>query len=102
MARKIELSFYDKKYVIEFNRNSVKYVLQHTKGDGIEQAIVLIKGGLLMHHENDMPTDDDVLGWVLALGDDIGEFAKTLQEMVADVMKTFENDRKNLKWGKVA
>lgn len=101
MGRKINLDFYDKKYTIEYNRYSVKNVLENGSDKPIDQAINLIKSGLIMHHKDDMPTDDMVFGWVLAMGKDMEEFAKALQEMVQDVLKTFEEDRKNLKWAKV-
>lgn len=102
MVRKqIELSFYDKKYIIEYNRASVKAVVKNENQDTIDQVVNLIKCGLIMHHEKEMPTDDEIFGWVLALGDDIKAFAEALQELVQDVLETFKNDRKNLKWGKV-
>ena len=102
MARKqIELKFYDKTFTIEYNRSSVKDVLKHQEEDEMDKIVHLIKSGLIMHHENELPSDDEVFGWVMAMGDDIGEFANALQEMVQDVLDTFKNDRKNLKWAKV-
>ena len=102
MGRKqIELSFYDKNYIIEYNRASVLMVVTNKSENPLDQVVFLIKGGLIMHHEKDMPTDDDIKGWVLALGDDLKEFAEALHELVQDVLSTFDNDRKNLKWGKV-
>lgn len=101
MAR-IELTFYDKSYIIEYNRASVKeFLMLKNKGDEIEQVVALIRCGLVMHHEKDMPTNNDILGWVLALGEDVKDFANALQGMVQDVLTTLETDRKNLKWGKV-
>ena len=101
MARTIKVSFYDKDYTIEFDRSSVRYVLEHTKEDGMQQAIVLIKGGLLKHHKNELPSDDDIFGWIMAMGKEMTEFASALQEMVQEVLKAFEDDRKNFKWAKV-
>lgn len=101
MGRKIELEFYDNKYVIEYNRSSVKEVLNSKTDDELQNAIVLIKSGLIMHHKDNLPTDDEIFGWVMALGEDVGEFAKALEEMVQGVLNTFKEDRKNLKWGKV-
>ena len=101
MASKIELSFYDKKYTIEYNRASVKDFLKHKDDDEIDQIVALIKSGLTMHHSNDMPTDDEIFGWAMALGDDASEFAEALQSMVQEVLSTFDKDRKNLKWAKV-
>lgn len=101
MAR-IELSFYDRDYIIEYNRASVKEFLKHKDdGDDIDQVVALIKSGLLAHHADDMPTDDEVFGWVMALGEDMKDFAEALKGMVQDVLNAFQADRKNLKWGKV-
>lgn len=101
MGRKIELEFYDKKYVIEYNRSSVREVLNNKSDDDLENAIILIKSGLVMHHKDELPSDEDIFAWVMALGDDISEFANALREMVQGVLDTFKEDRKNLKWGKV-
>ena len=101
MARRIELSFYDKKYIIEYNRASVREVLKNDKGDEIDQIVALLKAGLTMHHKEELPSDDEIFGWVLALGEDTKQFAEALQEMVQDVLDTFKDDRKNLKWAKV-
>lgn len=101
MARKIELEFYDKKYTIEYNRASVKEIFAKKSEDDIEQVVALIKGGLILHHKDDMPSDDDIIGWVIALGKDLEPFATALKEMVQEVINTFESDRKNLKWRKV-
>ena len=102
MVRKqIELSFYDKTYIIEYNRASVRAVVKEEKQDTIDQVVNLIKCGLIMHHEHELPSDDEIFGWVMALGDDIKEFAEALQELVQAVLDTFKNDRKNLKWGKI-
>ena len=100
MARKIELEFYDKTYTIEYNRASVKEIILNNKQDTIEQVVVLIKSGLVIHHKDNMPTDEEIFGWVVALGEDVKEFATALQEMVQEVLDTFESDRKNLKWRK--
>lgn len=101
MAR-IELSFYDKKYTIEYNRASVKEFMKiNGMKDDVERSIALIKCGLIMHHENDMPSDDEIIGWVFAMGEDLKEFADVLLEMLQGVINTIKSDRKNLKWGKV-
>lgn len=101
MAR-IELSFYDKNYVIEFNRASVKGFLKiRDNGNELDQVVALIKSGLIMHHENDMPSDDEIFGWVMAMGEEVKDFAEALQGMVQEVLDAFKEDRKNLKWGKV-
>lgn len=100
MARKIELEFYDKKYTIEYNRASVKEVLLANDKDQLGQVVALIKAGLLIHHKDEMPTDDEIFGWVMAMGEEVKQFAEALQEMIQEVVSTFENDRKNLKWRK--
>lgn len=102
MARtNIKLEFEDKTYIIEFNRSSVRDFLKIKEADPIDQAIHMIKVGLKMHHANEMPDDDQIFGWVMAMGDDMKEFGETLQTMVQEVLETFKQDRKNLKWGKV-
>lgn len=101
MGRKvINLSFYDKEYTIEYNRASVLKVISNESKEPLDQVVNLIKCGLIKHHEKEMPSDDEIKGWLLALGDDMQEFANALQEMVQEVLNTFKEDRKNLKWGK--
>ena len=95
MARKIELEFYDKKYIIEYNRKAVADVVRFKGKDDIDVVVNLIKCGLSKNHEKDMPSDDEIIGWVMALGDDLTAFAEALKELVQDVLNTFENDRKN-------
>ena len=102
MARtNIKLEFEDKVYIIEFNRSRVRDFLKIKEADPIDQAIAMIKVGLKLHHADEMPSDDQVFGWVMAMGDDMNTFAQTLQTMVQEVLETFKQDRKNLKWGKV-
>ena len=102
MAR-IELSFNDKNYTIEYDRASIREFLKSKEGkDEIEQVICLVKCGLLKHHKEDMPSEDDIFGWVMAMGENVESFADTLHEMVQGVLDTFKNDAKNLKWEKVA
>lgn len=101
MGRKqINLEFYDKKYIIEYNRSSVLEVVGIKEENDLDKIVGLVKAGLKMHHENDMPSNDEVKGWLIALGDNVKDFAEALQEMVQDVLETFKSDRKNLKWGK--
>jgi len=103
MARKqITLSFYDKTYTIEFDRASVKEFLKvQDVGDDVDKVVALIKSGLVKHHKNELPTDEQIFGWVMAMGNDINEFAEALHGMVQDVLLALEQDRKNLKWAKV-
>ena len=104
MAR-INLSFIDKEYVIEYNRASIRESLKVKENlDELNQVIALIKCGLIMHHEDDvdMPDEDEIFGWVMAMGDDIKDFAEALREMVQEALDVIKTDRKNLKWEKVA
>ena len=101
MGRKIELEFYNKKYIIEYNRASVLGVVSYQGKNDIEQVVNLIKCGLTKNHKNELPSDDEIKGWLIAMGEDINEFANALREMVQDVLNTFQEDRKNLKWAKV-
>lgn len=102
MAR-IELSFNDKNYTIEYDRASIREFLKSKDGkDDIEQIICLVKCGLIKNHKNDMPSDDDIFGWVMAMGENVEAFADALHGMVQDVLDTFKSDAKNLKWEKVA
>ena len=109
MAR-IEVKFYDKDYIIEFDRESVKDffklkgALNKKEKDPMEQTkllIALIKCGLIKHHADDIPSDDVVFGWVMAMGKDAPKFMEALRDMVNDVITTVETDRKNFQWGKV-
>ncbi len=103
MARIIDLDFNDKKYSIEYNRIAiVKLMAERDENDDtFDSAVKLIKCGLLKNHEKDMPTDDDIAGWLLSLGDDLQAFVEALQESVQSVLEIIEKDKKakNLKWG---
>lgn len=101
MAR-IELTFNDKEWTIEYNRASIRDFLSIEPKGNIEQLIALIRGGLKMHHADEMPSDDDIFGWVVSMGDDAKRFGEALREMVQEVLDTLKSDRKNLKWEKVA
>ena len=109
MAR-INVEFYDKKYTIEFDRESVKEFFKQKDAltkkakDPIEmtkQLTALIKCGLIKHHAKEMPSDEDLLGWILAMGEDAKPFMEALIDMVNDIMSTLKSDRKNFRWGKV-
>lgn len=104
MAR-INLSFNDRNYTIEYNRASIKEFLKvKDKLDDLDQVIALIKCGLIMHHEDDvdMPDENEIFSWVMAMGDDVKNFAEALREMVEEALNAIKADRKNLKWEKVA
>ena len=108
MAR-INVEFYDKKYTIEFDRESTKEFFKIRKDfnketkdplDKTRQLIDLIKCGLMKHHADDMPSDDEVFGWVLAMGEDAKPFMEALVDMINEIMQTVQTDRKNFHWGK--
>ena len=69
--------------------------------DTLELAIKLVECGLLKNHKNEMPDREEIIGWLLALGEDLGDFVKALQECVEAVIEVVKNDQKskNLKWG---
>lgn len=104
MAR-INLSFYDKEYTIEYNRAVIKDFLKNQEvienKPQIEQVVILIKYGLTMHHEKEMPSNDNILDWVLALGDSQTAFVEALRSLIQGAIASIEEDRKNLKWAKV-
>lgn len=106
MARKIKLSFYDKTYTLEYaNRIEVKNYfaeMSKIKDDGtlessIKGLVLLLKAGLIAHHEKDMPSDNDIERWATSIPNP-KEFYETLMEMVREVVNVIEQDTKNLKW----
>ena len=106
MARIIDLEFKDKKYAVEFNRESVVKLLSKlndNKNDEIEVAIDLVECGLLKHHRNDMPSREDIVCWLLELGDQLIEFVQALRscvdEVVSAINEEHNNKSKNFKWG---
>lgn len=103
MARIIDLEFNDKTYSIEYNRESVIKVMANRKenDDVIDIAINLIECGLLKHHKEEMPNRDDVVAWLLALGEDLPKFVEALQDSVQEVLEVIQSEQKskNLKWG---
>lgn len=103
MARIIDLQFNDKKYSIEYNRESILKLMANRKDDDdiFDMAIQLIECGLLKNHKNEMPSRDDIVGWLLSMGDDLPKFVEALQESVSEVLEVIQSDQKskNLKWG---
>lgn len=103
MARIIDLKFNDKTYSIEYNREAVMKIMttRDEKDDMIEVAIKLIECGLTKHHKNDMPDRDDIVGWLLALGNELPTFVQELQKSVQEVIEVIQSEQKskNLKWG---
>lgn len=106
MAR-IKLQFYDKTYTIEYaNRSEVKeYFAQlqpligqeENAKNSIKALTILIKAGLVEHHENDMPSDADIDRWITSIPNP-DEFYKKLMSMVQLVINSIDSDSKNLKW----
>jgi len=103
MARIIDLEFKDKAYMIEYNRESVIKVMSNRKDDDdtFDIAITLIECGLLKHHKNDMPDREDIVSWLLNMGDDLQKFVEALEDSVKEVLEVIQSDQKskNLKWG---
>lgn len=103
MGRIIDLQFNDKTYSIEYNRESIVKLMANRNDDEdtFEMAITLIQCGLMKNHKNDMPEREEIVGWLLALGDDLQDFVKALQESVQAVIEVIQADQKskNLKWG---
>lgn len=103
MGRKIDIEFNDKTYTIEYNRsNVIKLIREMQKNkEETDMAIDTIYYGLLLHHENDMPSRDDILGWLMVIPEEDSEkFVSTLQELVQEVISCIEKDKKqgNFKW----
>lgn len=125
MARRIELTFNDKKYIIEYtNRAEVldyfkqlslvggkllKEEEKATKGkkkkdanefnivDGMTTLVLLIKAGLVEHHKDEMPSDKVITSWVFAMPK-ANEFYETLMSMVQEVINSIKGETKNMKW----
>ena len=106
MARKIKLQFYDKTYTIEYaNRIEVKEYfaqLSEIKDDktiesSMKALIILLKAGLIEHHEKEMPSDKDIERWATSMPN-AQKFYKTLMSMVQEVVSAIDSDTKNLKW----
>lgn len=103
---RIKLKFYDKEYIIEYaNRIEVKeYFGELSKlkekedvKQGIKALVLLLKAGLVEHHSNEMPSDEELERWATSMPN-AKEFYKKLMSMVQDVVSLIENDTKNLKW----
>lgn len=103
MGRIIDLTFNDKTYSIEYNRESVLKVMSNRKDDDdlIDMSISLIQCGLLKNHKDEMPSRDEVIAWLLSLGEDLPKFVEALQESVQEVLNVIQDEQKskNLKWG---
>lgn len=116
MAR-IKLKFYDKEYIIEYkNRDEVKayfvdlqelydklekidpdknvkdYVLVSSKA-----LEILIKAGLVEHHKDNMPSDEDIKRWITTIPNATAFYEK-LMSMIQEVVSSVEEDAKNLSW----
>lgn len=104
MSKIIDISFNDKSYVIEYNRETVlKLMEKQSKSDGkdgIEVAYDFIYYGLLKNHKDDMPSKDAILGFLILMNDQQG-FINAVSECVQEVIQSIEKDKKqgNVKWG---
>lgn len=105
MARKIEIEFDEKTYVIEYNRESVVKLMSSQNDDesDVEKAVNIIYYGLYKHHKYNMPDKDIIYGWVMALGKDLETFVKELTTCIEEVLTVIKSEQKsgNLKWGVV-
>lgn len=103
MGRVIDITFNDKSYALEFDRYAVlKFMELQNSGDsdGVTSAINLVHCGLIKHHSNEMPENDEILGWLLVLGDELEPFTKELSKCVEEVTTALQNTKSgNLKWG---
>lgn len=102
MARIIDLQFKDKTYSIEYNRESIVKLMSKRSQDKdtFDLAIDLIECGLMKNHKDETPDREEIIGWLLALGDDLKPFVEALQESVEAVINVIKDDQKskNLKW----
>lgn len=107
MAR-IKLKFHDKTYIIEYaNRIEVKQYfaeLTQLKDDdekdiasGVKKLVLLIKAGLVEHHKNEMPSDDEIERWATSMPN-AKAFYEKLMSMVQEVVSLIDDDTKNLSW----
>lgn len=104
MGRIIDIEFNGKPYVIEYDRYSVLRFMEKQQGkgaqDNLSNAINLVACGLLKHHANGMPSDDEILGMLLALGDDLKPFTEELSKCLEEVITSLKGSQEgNLKWG---
>lgn len=118
MAR-IKLKFYDKEYIIEYkNRSQVKEYFADLEAivkeadalakdknvDDKQKAnvslkglVILIKAGLVEHHADDMPSDEDIDKWTTSIPN-TKAFYEKLMSMIQEVIDAIDNDTKNLNW----
>ena len=103
---RIKLKFYDKTYTIEYaNRIEVKeYFAQLSKIKGKEDIetsmralVLLLKAGLVEHHKEEMPSDEELERWATSIPN-AEQFYEKLMSMVQEVITSMDKDTKNLKW----
>lgn len=103
---RIKLKFYDKTYIIEYaNRLEVKQYFQEIatikeKDETkklLKELVILLKAGLVEHHANEMPSDNDILNWATSMPN-AQAFYEKLMSMVQDVISLIDKDTKNLNW----
>ena len=110
MAR-IKLKFYDKTYIIEYaNRLEVKEYFAELKNlkklakgkdidveSGISALKILVKAGLVEHHKDEMPSDQEIERWLTVLPNQKAFYEK-LMSMIQEVVNAIESDTKNVSW----
>lgn len=102
MGRKIDLEINGNTFTIEYDRASVyKYIANKEDSETItiEDAVDLVYFGLLKNHEEEMPTKDDIFGWLLGI-EDLTAFYTEVTKSIEEVLTAIEQDKKgNVKWG---
>lgn len=104
MGRIIDIEFNDKTYSLEYDRYAVLKFMElqsNQKGDGVTSAINLVHCGLIKHHSQEMPENDEILGWLLVMGEDLEAFTQELSKCIEEVTTALQETKKsgNLKWG---
>ena len=120
MAKKINLTFHGKTYIIEYaNRTEVLEYFKDLKAlsekvvkdnkdetvdisnldieNGVDAFKILLKAGLIEHHKDDMPSDKEIEEWILSIPNS-QKFFEHLVSMVQDVLNTIEDNSKNISW----
>ncbi len=102
MARKIDIEYNSKKYIIEYNRGAL-FDLAQNGGfkDGVEPnfdtIVQIIKYGLLKNHKDNMPTDDEIKELLFDL-DDIEGFVSELGKCISETTNALKEKQGNAKW----
>lgn len=105
MGRIIDITFNEKTYSLEFDRYSVLKFMEAQNGEPkaeISNAIALVRCGLIKHHSRDLPSEDEIFGWLIAMGEeDLKAFISELNKCIEEVTTALKETKKtgNLKWG---